>query len=251
MDIETAPILGYLWSLWQDGIGLSEMEKDWYILSFAAKWSDDDRIIYHDSCGRRNIEDDAHILRKLWPLLDKADIVVAQNGKRFDVRKINARFLLNGMKPPSPYRVVDTKIVAQHKFALTSNGLEYMSRRLCASKKSLHKKFPGFVLWRECLAGNKEAWEEMKAYNIQDVVSTEELYFILRPWIDGHPNVAVYTAGEERVCPKCGSDNLERRGYSYTQVGKYIRFHCNSCGGWSRGRTTQNAPSKRKSLLAN
>ena len=48
LDIETAPLKGHLWSLWQNGIGLNQMVSDWYMLSFVAKWADQDEVIYRD-----------------------------------------------------------------------------------------------------------------------------------------------------------------------------------------------------------
>jgi len=251
LDIETSPILAYVWSLWKQNVGLNQIHEDWCILSFCAKWLGDPNIIYHDNSRRKNVEDDSHLLRKLWKLLDQADIVVAQNGVKFDARKINARFLLNGMLPPSPYVIVDTMLAAKRHFGLTSNKLEYMTDKLCTTKKRKHSKFPGFELWRECLARNPEAWEEMRLYNVDDVISLEELYLILRPWIDGHPNVANYSEPDKPSCPKCGSDKVVQRGHRHTQVGRYVRYHCGGCGGWSRGRVMQNSKEQRKNLLIN
>ncbi|OZI20068.1 RNase H superfamily protein [Bordetella genomosp. 9] len=249
LDIETSPVLAYVWSLWKQNVGLNQIKEDWCILSFCAKWLGDDAIIYRDNSKQRNVEDDRRLLRSLWKLLDQADIVVAQNGVKFDRRKINARFLLNGMPPPSPYVMVDTMLEARKNFGLTSNKLEYMTAKLCTTKKLKHQKFPGFELWSQCLQRNPEAWAEMREYNIADVLSLEELYLILRPWIDGHPNVANYTEPDTPTCPKCGSANVIQKGYRHTQVGRYARFRCSDCAGWSRGRQMKNSKDQRKNLL--
>jgi predicted RNA-binding Zn-ribbon protein involved in translation (DUF1610 family) len=74
----------------------------------------------------------------------------------------------------------------------------------------------------------------MERYNKRDVTELIELYEIVRPWITAHPSYAAHS-GEE-VCPKCGSDNLQWRGYALTAQTKYHRFQCRDCGGW--GRTT-------------
>ncbi|WP_175726996.1 ribonuclease H-like domain-containing protein [Burkholderia ambifaria] len=106
---------------------------------------------------------------------------------RFDAKKINARFILLGMPPPSPFRVVDTMLEARKHFGFTSNKLEWLTDKLCKThKKKKHAKFPGFELWRECLKGNPEAWDEMRSYNTDDVLSLEELYLVMRPWMSGH-----------------------------------------------------------------
>ena len=90
LDIETAPILGYVWRLWKQNVGLNQINTDWYLMSFAAKWlgSSEDDIIYMDSRNNKNPEDDSEMLKTLWNLLDQADWVVHQNGRRFDVPKI-------------------------------------------------------------------------------------------------------------------------------------------------------------------
>lgn len=252
LDIETSPVMGYVWSLWKQNVGLNQIAKEWCILSFCAKWLGDDRVIYHDTSQQRNKEDDKHLVRKLWRLLDRADIVVAQNGVRFDVKKINARFILLGMPPPSPFRVVDTMLEARKNFGFTSNKLEWLTDKLCTThKKQKHKKFPGFELWRECLSGNPEAWAEMREYNVDDVLSLEELYLVMRPWMSGHPNVGNYDdkPGNGPKCPHCGSTNVRRKGLRHTQVGQYPRYHCQGCGAWSRGRLTTNTKAHKANLL--
>jgi len=252
LDIETAPVLAYVWRTFKENISWDQVSTDWYILSFAAKWLDDAHVLYYDQSRKRDIEDDQALMRKLHKLLDQADIVVAHNGKKFDVRKIKARFILNGFPPPSPFKVVDTLLEARREFAFTSNRLVALTDQLCPEeKKDEHKEFPGFALWAECLKGNRDAWRAMKTYNEQDVRALEALYLKLRPWIVGHPNVAAYVDPERVSCPKCGSTNVERRGYSFTQTSKYQRYHCRDCGGWSRGRLTTNTKDVRGNLLVN
>lgn len=221
------------WGIWEENISLKQISVDWSILAFAAKWLDSPKIEYHDTSGRgvRRVRDDRQILKQIWGILDQADIVVGQNVRAFDIRKINARLLTHGFPPYSPVRVVDTMLAAKRHFAFTSNRLEWLSR-LTDTRKSEHKKFPGFELWSECLADNREAWAEMRKYNIADVVATEELYLKLRPWIDGHPNVAT-----GRGCPKCGSLRLRSHGWRHTQAGgRYRRFRCLACLGLSHER---------------
>lgn len=250
LDIETAPITAYVWNLWPKFVGLNQVKAEWNILSFCAKWLGDDQIIYQDA--RENPSDDSALVAELYRLIDEADIVIAQNGKRFDVPKIQARFLLQGYLPPSPFKIVDTMLMAKQQFGFTSNSLAWMTDKInTGEKKNKHGKFPGFDLWAECLKGNPEAWDEMKDYNIPDVTSMEELYLRLRPWYVGHPNVAIYYEDAVTRCPKCGSGDIKQEGVTYTQSGEYARMHCGGCGGWSRGRYTQNTKEVRRAQLSN
>lgn len=248
-DIETAPILAYVWGLWNNDVGLNQIVSDWHVLSVAAKWlgDSDDKIMYMDQRNAKNIEDDKVLLRFIWNLLNEADIVITQNGKKFDVRKLNARFVMNGMQPPSSYRHIDTAQIASKYFGFTSRKLEYMTGKLCKKyKKSSHSKFPGMSLWDQCLKGNKEAWEEMETYNKFDVLSLEELYTVLIAW-DNSINFDVYHNDYTVTC-KCGDAKFKKNGFFYSNTGKYQRFKCVNCGSESRSKENMLTKEKRSSL---
>lgn len=251
LDIETAPLHSYHWGLFDQNIGLEMIADEWSILAFCAQWMDDPKPIYMDTGGRgvKRVRDDKSLLTALWEVLDQADIVIGQNAKAFDLKKINARMLMAGMKPYSPVRVIDTMLAARKHFDFTSNKLAWLSKYLTPSKKSEHKAFPGFELWKACLSDDPKAWAEMKRYNVQDVRSTIELYLKLRPWISDHPNLALYANDEEVRCPKCTGTHLQRRGTSVSQTGRFQRFQCLDCGGWARSRTSETTTAKRKTLL--
>ena len=179
-------------------------------------------------------EDDSKLVKELWGLLDRADIVVAQNGDKFDIKKINARFAYYRLPPPSPYRTVDTLKVARKYFAFSSNKLDHLGQFLQLGRKMEHEGFP---LWRRCMLGDKKAWKKMKAYNRQDVLLLEKVYYRFLPWISNHPNMAMYNEG--KVCPKCSSDKGFKRGGFYTnKTTQYQVWRCKNCGG--QARTTLN-----------
>lgn len=248
-DIETSPIEAYVWSIWNVNVGLNQIIKDWSILSWSAKWvgAPEDEIFYMDTRNKKDPRDDKEVVQGLRDMLDEADIVLTQNGKKFDQKKLNTRCLVHGIKPPSSYRHIDTRQIAKKTFSFTSNKLAYMTDLLCdKNKKYSHGKFPGQDLWTECLKGNKEAWEEMEKYNKIDILSLEELYLKMAPW-DNSINFGVY--GLEDAKCKCGNDKFEFSGYHYTNSGKYEKYRCTECG--FEERDTENLLSKerRKRLL--
>lgn len=248
-DIETAPILGYVWGLWDNNIALNQMAKDWHVLSWCAKWLKDrpNKVMYQDQRHSKVIEDDKKILKAIWNLLDEADIVITQNGKKFDQKKLNARFVELGFGPTSSFKHIDTAAIAKKHFLFPSNKLEYMTSKLCTKYKKLkHTKFPGFELWKECLAGNVKAWNEMKKYNIYDVLSLEELYYKLIPW-ESSINFSLYQDEPDHVC-HCGSKSFSKNGYYYTGTGKFQRFRCTKCGSETRDRVNLFSKEKRQSL---
>lgn len=247
IDIETAPKVAYVWRFFKENISAKQVKQHGHIMSFAAKWLNDDVIIYEEN----RKEDDLRIVSRLCELLDQADFAVAHNGEQFDFKQIRARALVHGIKPPSPFKIIDTFKIAKSEFGFPSNSLEYLSGVLgCQVKKGGHKKFPGFELWLECLRGNEEAWAELKEYNIDDVLALEEVYMKMRPWYTKHPSLAIYAENPDKpVCPKCGGVHLQYRGYAYTSVGKFHKLQCQTCGGWSRTRFT--LLPKNENLLVN
>lgn len=250
-DIETAPLESYHWGLWDQNIGLEQIKTEWSILAYCAKWIGKKGLIYADTSGQKNLRDDSSLLLQLWKLLDEADIVVGQNIRRFDLKKIRARMVMKGMKPFSPVRVIDTLEIAKKHFGFTSNKLQWTSEHLTTTPKLIHKRFPGFLLWAECLKGNPAAWAEMQRYNKRDVVATEQYYFRVRPWVDNHPNLGVYSDEERPLCPNCGSSHVVKHSkrVSVKQQGKYQRYHCMSCGSFPRGKIMLLPLAKRRSLL--
>jgi hypothetical protein len=257
-DIETAPILAHVWGLWENNVGLNQVISDWHVLSWSAKWYQDEegnvygphsRIMYSDQRKAKNVEDDSKLLKGIWSLLDEADVVITQNGRSFDQRKLQARFIISGMKPNSSYRHIDTKLIAQKHFAFPSHKLEYMADKLCTKYKKLKtKEFIGHDLWKACLKGDLRAWKEMEKYNKHDVLALEELYTKLRPW-DTSVNFNVYNDEELLNSCACGTGYPPvRNGYAYTNLAKYQRYKCPKCGAETRGRQNLLSTAKRSSL---
>lgn len=235
LDIETAPIVANVWGIHDQEIGLNMIKSDWHVLSWAAKWQGKKNVMYLDQRNEKDIKNDKCILVAIWKLLDEADIIVTQNGTNFDAKKLNTRFILNGIRPPRPYEHIDTLKLARKNFAFTSNRLEFLTDKLNKKYKKLkHKRFPGFDLWRECMDGNKAAWKEMERYNKHDVLALEELYDNLIRW-HSPVNFSSYTDGVD-VC-SCGSESFAKDGTMIRKSAKYQRYRCKSCGSIYRGKT--------------
>ena len=227
LDIETSPLLGYAWGLYEQNL-LSVVE-DWKILSVAWKWADEKRI----KVVALNDTPEKELLGVLWAILDEADIVVAHNGDRFDIRKTNAKLLEHGFAPPSTYKTIDTLKVARKHFKFDSNRLTDLAEALGLGSKLPN---PGFAMWLGCMRGDAASWKKMKEYNVHDVVLLEGVYLKLRPWHTSHPNLALYSEHPHESCPRCSSDHVQRRGMTYARTQVRQRWHCTDCGSWYSGK---------------
>lgn len=224
LDIETSPILAYVWGTWKENVNHDMIVEPSEILCFAASWiGSDETMFFSRQNGKRAM------LAILWRLLNDADVVVHYNGKKFDIPKINTAFITEDFDPPAPYKQVDLLLTARSTFRFESNKLAYVSKRLSASGKL---SSGGFSLWKGCMENNPQAWADMKLYNIQDVQDTKEVYLYMLPWINAHPSFAAHSG--KIVCPSCGSPDTKRDGYYHTSVSRYPRYVCKNCGTWSR-----------------
>jgi DNA polymerase elongation subunit (family B) len=232
-DIESAPSLGYTWGKYEQNV--LSFKKEWYMLSFATKWQGKKTTTYAlpDYPGYdKNRECDKHLVAALWRVFDEADILIAHNGRRFDVKKSNARFAYHGMKPPSPYKIIDTLDMARRSFAFTSNKLDDLAQHLGVGKKLPHT---GMHLWFGCMHGDPKSWGTMRRYNARDCDIGWAVYEKLRAFDTSHPKLTHYTRAGG--CPTCQSQRIQARGFNVTRTGKRQRFQCRDCGAWSAEET--------------
>jgi DNA polymerase elongation subunit (family B) len=247
LDIETAPIKAYVWSLWKQTVNINQIVNDWFCLTWSAKWLFDKKVISDKLTGQEAIkQDDKRIIKNLWSLLDQADIVIAHNGDQFDIPKINTRFIIHGLNPPSPYQTIDTLKTLRKNFGFASNKLDHVNRML-----QLRQKIDtgGFELWDKCYKGDDKALALMEKYNINDVRILEETYLRLRPWIKPHPNIALYILDELSRCPSCGSEKLKSDGIYYSFANKFEGYRCCNCGSQSRKRVSDINVKERRHLV--
>lgn len=240
IDIETRPSLGYIWKLWDENLGLSQLVEEGEMISFAAKWLGQKGTMFYSTFH----DGKAAMVQAAWDLINEADAVIHFNGRKFDVPHLRREFLLHGLGAPSPIRQIDLLTIVKANFKFVSNKLDHVSQQMGLGQKTKHQ---GFDLWLGCMNDDPDSWKLMEKYNRQDVVLTEKLYKELRQWItSGHPHYALFAEAknrEEVQCDVCGSKDYQKRGPVGTNTGQYQQYRCNDCGHWFRssksiGRTT-------------
>jgi len=242
LDIETFPHQAYVWGLFKQNVALSQIVESGKTACWAAKWHGKKGIMYSglDTCKEKDM------IKKIWDLLNETDVVCHYNGTRFDMPTLNKEFLKYGIPPPSPYQQIDLLQTARKQFKLASNKLDYVSGYLGVGSKTQHK---GMDLWTGCMNGNDKDWKVMQRYNKQDVALLELVYKKLLPWIQAHPNPALFNESDKQQCPKCGGYHLQKRGTYMTKVQTYQRYQCMDCKSWSRERFANTPKEKRKLVL--
>jgi hypothetical protein len=236
LDIETSVVLAAVFQkqVWKARIGHKQLLSDWYMLTWSAKWLDEEEM-FSDALTSEEVidEDDGRIVTSLWFLLDEADIVIVHNCN-FDIPNINTRCVLHKLHPPSPYKQIDTLKIAQQQFGFTHNSLDALANFFGIEGKS----DTDFELWKRCIWGDEEALFEMEEYNRNDVIVLEKIYHFLKPYMKGHPNLDLYCDDENPVCTTCGKHTLSwmEGKYFYTQAVRYQIYRCSECGSISRAK---------------
>ena len=239
IDIETRPGTAYVWGTNDQHISVEQVIEPSSVLCFSAKWLGEPEVFFYST----KKDGMAGMIRAAHKLLCKADAVIHFNGASFDIPHLNAEFARMRLAPPPPFKHIDLKTTAQHKFRTLSHKLAFLLPYFKIGEKMKHE---GFELWTKCIAGDREAWATMEKYNRQDTTETEKFYTFMRPWIERHPNVALYSKddGTRPTCPTCGSEEIAWEGYYYGDVYTYRQFSCKACGKWSHARMSEMAVKK-------
>ena len=220
-DLEVSPMLVYTYNYYDANVlKIVEHQK---LLCFSYKWlgeKEPPRTVIS------NGKDDSLAAEKLWWLLDEANYAVGHNASRFDAKMANVFFVEHGLKPTTPYKVIDTLTTARQKFKFPSNKLDELGKFLGVGQKT---QITHADLWESCLDGDKEAFKKMADYCEQDVVLLEQVYWKLMPFAQAPMFNKIVNA--DLVCPICG-------GKEFTKINKYVpdatvqpswTYKCNCC----------------------
>ncbi|AFC21331.1 MULTISPECIES: exonuclease domain-containing protein [Bacteria] len=256
-DVEVSATLAWVFNRFKAFVTPSHVEHEPYMLTWAGKWLDNPAIISRKlpdyETFKTDIHDDRELVEELWHILDECDIFIAHNA-RFDKGWANQRFAFHGMKPPSPYIVIDTLAELKSAFSLPSNALEAACNYFQLDARKRHHE--GITLWIRCFHGEIEAFEEMEFYNIGDIPTLEGIYLKVRPFMKKHPNVTLFNEEDDNQvlrCVRCNSDQVvEMPGkVGTTYLSKFQAYRCECCGSVMRDRRNIRTKEEMANTLVN
>jgi len=222
-DIETAPMVSYLWNPKVSFVPKHMNIKDSFMLTWAAKWGHMTTVkSAHMATHELHKQDDSRVVLELANLMRKADIVVAHNGDRFDLKRVNGRVALHGQEPLGSVKTIDTLKLSRASFGFAYHNLDYLAQTFLGERKIK----TDFDLWTESMHGDEAAMRRMVKYNKQDVLLLERVFEAIKPYVKSLPRMVTGTGVR---CPHCGSSNYQSRGTKETNAFTYAQFQCNKC----------------------
>jgi uncharacterized protein YprB with RNaseH-like and TPR domain len=232
-DIETAPITGLTWTMYEANV--FHVIKPTYMLCYSIKWSDRKGVKTRSLDQYPGYELDRSCDKALATELH-ADmstenmLICAHNGDAFDIKKMQARFAVHDLPPIPPSKTIDTLKIARRNFKFDSNKLDNIGRYLGLGRKLPHT---GKDLWVGCMNGDPKSLATMRRYNAQDCRLLEAVYHKIAPYHPTHPDLTAYSL--EPGCPVCQSTNIQNRGVNVAKTRRTQRLHCQDCGHWFSG----------------
>jgi hypothetical protein len=227
-DIET-PRLKF-WKWWS-GKGYTngndlvrEPKNEPRIITVAYKWFGEDKV-YHLTWDKNQC--DKKLMETFLKDYNEASLVVGINNDNFDNRWINARAAKHGLHVNLFTRSMDLQKQAKKFFRLPSYSLKYLCHFFGVTMKLSHE---GIIMWDMVQNGTKEQQKEylekMVVYNVGDIVSTEEVYVKMIPYLDHKAHLGVLNHGNGKFsCPHCGeTEKLSYLRDTVTKAGTIQRL---------------------------
>ena len=203
-DLETSPNIGWFWRAgYKQNIQPNQILKERAIICVSYKWVGEDQV-YNLSWDKN--QDDKFLIEQFVEVLNEADLIVAHNGDRFDIKWFKTRALYHRIPTLPNYKQFDTLKVAKSKLYLNSNRLDYISKFL---------GFEGKInttpdLWHKIVTLNdRNAMKDMLDYCDEDVRQLEKVYNELKYLDNPRIHAGVLDGKTKQTSPITGTTNIE------------------------------------------
>lgn len=241
-DMETSPLLAYIWSTGEQYVGHGQLHKDrnmWDIICITYCYNDGKPAKHLDFDYDK--QDSTEMIRTFDKLIDEADIVIGKNNKRFDDKMLNSIRMFKGLPCNAGWgnRTADLERLMRKYFRLPSQSLDYISHKLGQGGK-IKMQMSDWIDIIEKNENGRKAFNKMIKYGKKDIVDTRAIWNYCEDHFEPiyHMGMAINPDSGEPMCPYCGSEDLRHKGYRYNKSGTVKRVLCNDCGKESSGKGT-------------
>lgn len=227
VDIETSPNIGIFWQPgYKISIGPENIVEERKVICICWKYLGQKKI--HSLHWNTKTQDDKEMLKKFIKEINKADLVIAHNGDKFDIPRLQARAIYHGLPPISGILTTDTLKLVRSNFGFNSNKLDYICSHLGIGGKLQHA---GLDLWKNVVLHNSQKdLKHMIKYCKRDVEMLEQLFVKILPYIKNLPTSMSLLFNKDReACPRCAHRHVIKHGKYTTKAGKYQKYQCNKC----------------------
>lgn len=227
-DLETAPCKGWFWRPgFRVRLTMKNVREPGKIICASWKWKGKKKV-HRADWGKD--KDDKLVLEPLVEAMNEADLIIAHNGDRFDIRWVRARCLANGIMSLPRWQTMDTLKSLRANLELPSYRLEDVCEYYDLPYKKM--KVDG-DLWEEIVFGEGERMEEMLEYCDADILALESVHEFIEKVVPSKMHVGVAEGGEKWSCNCCGSEHVKHHMQRTTKTGIIKHsMKCKNCGSY-------------------
>jgi DNA polymerase elongation subunit (family B) len=228
MDLELTYAIYYAYpSNREQYLSGSNIKHDQFCTCAAWKWLHESsthvvKITDNKRQFKEDFRNDRVVAEKLHALMEEADVIVAHNGDRFDIKHANTLFRKHGLGPIPQRKSIDTLKVAKKYFAFPGNSLDMLSKRFGSTGKNRKPN------WYKMTDGDATEINIAAKYCKNDVVELEKVFVELRPYITNFPRIRSSVPPTECEC--CYSKRIQSRGKQLFNNSLQRVYRCAECG---------------------
>lgn len=247
-DLESSLMGTLTFGLWNQNISGNRITKFSHLLSNS--WAFNDEEPQGVRLDPKDVEagNDLLVVVDTIRAIEKSDLIISFNGKRFDVPLLKTRALAHGLPPIKFPPHLDLMQEAKKNFRFPSNSMQNISLylgehgKLATSGRSLWERCYNYQNYEDC----DQALADMLEYGLMDITATRDLHKRLQGWFKSPVNIGMMTKeingvntkeNHELLCPHCSSKDVDKIGSkAYTSVSAFDIYRCGSsvCRGLSR-----------------
>lgn len=224
-DIETRYSVARVWRTGEQYVGHDQIIPGEHadIICIGYKWYGEKKV---NCLTWDKNQNSARMIAEFTKIVESADLVVAHNGDRFDIKHINSMRLIHGQAPIAWPTSEDTLKQLKRVFALPSYKLDYVSKLLTG----ISKNPMSFSDWVEVVE-NRSAkhLKKMVVYCKRDVLLLEAVYKKIAAFLPAKVHASLVKNNSKVGCPRCGRLGMTKDGVRVTKTGRYQRMRCPGC----------------------
>jgi DNA polymerase elongation subunit (family B) len=254
IDIETTPTISMNYGNRKIFIGHKQVLRDTQITSvvimdekfqkqkkFEWKWIGD-IVIGKDKVTGGG--DDTELLRKTVREFDKYDVIVMQNGDKFDAPTLQYLLMKRGLRPIRNLISIDILKLSKRSFRRGSHSLDAQARDLNFGGKDKQDMDDAMAVAR----GDQAKAKERLAYNVTDTVLLRKVFWRQIDYYNFHQSLLnmlrLMTEEKKPYCVKCAARHhqkylIETATVTLKNKTRQKRWQCKRCGHhWKIGKET-------------
>lgn len=227
-DIETTPVKAWTFAVGPKiRLGHNQICKGqkFDVICICYNWQGESKI--HSLDWGYKAQNSSKMIERFTKEVEKADIVIAHNADRFDIKQLNTQRLLNDQSPiPWPTSEDTLKQFRKH-FYFPSFKLDYLAQTLLGQgKDNMNLQDWINIVDQE----NIRSFTKMIRYCKRDVRLLKGVLNRAKKHMSPKVHEGIFNGNGPLSCPRCPNSTSRSIGVRATSTRKYQRRMCNSCG---------------------